>query len=202
MLYTVIFHSYSYNIQNIVYNINNTPSLELFGKRGEPMLDSITNLIDIGKLESLLKNCQSALGLYIGISDKNGNEQINLGCSDICSKYHLINPHMHKACIRYRQQYTKYLHEHSQDNKSIVCPECPNGMYNAVSPVVFEGEHIANLVVGQFFLAQPNEAWFRDQAEVNDLEEEGYLKALAKVPVISYDYISSTVHLSGNCLNC
>ncbi len=63
--------------------------------------------------------------------------------------------------------------------------QCSHGLMNCAMPVMVKGEHIATLFMGQFLHAPPDEAFFRQQAQELQVDEEAYLAALRQVPIIS-----------------
>ncbi len=67
--------------------------------------------------------------------------------------------------------------------------KCLNGLVDVAVPIVINGEHIANLFSGQFFFEEPDRKFFRDQAAKNGFNEEKYLEALTKVPVVTKDKV-------------
>ncbi len=56
-------------------------------------------------------------------------------------------------------------------------------------PIVIRGEHIANLFSGQFFFEEPDISLFKKQAKTFRFEEQTYLEALGKVPVVSKEKV-------------
>jgi hypothetical protein len=60
---------------------------------------------------------------------------------------------------------------------------CPNGLYEAAAPIRIQGEHIANLYMGQFLQGPPNMTFFINQARKYGFDEIAYLQALLRVPV-------------------
>ena len=52
--------------------------------------------------------------------------------------------------------------------------ECPFGLIDSSSPIVIEGEHVANVFTGQFFNTKPNEEkelFFRQQAKLYGFDD-------------------------------
>jgi PAS domain S-box-containing protein len=58
-------------------------------------------------------------------------------------------------------------------------------MTDAASPIVIEGQHVANAFVGQFLLSRPDKAYFRRQAAEFGFDGQAYLNALDEVAIIS-----------------
>ena len=60
-----------------------------------------------------------------------------------------------------------------------------NGMTDAASPIIIEGQHVANAFVGQFLLHTPDKEYFRQQAVKFGFNKQDYLNALNEVAIIS-----------------
>jgi PAS domain S-box-containing protein len=58
-------------------------------------------------------------------------------------------------------------------------------MTDAASPIIIEGQHVANAFVGQFLLNTPDKEYFRQQAAQFGFNEQDYLNALNEVAIIS-----------------
>lgn len=61
---------------------------------------------------------------------------------------------------------------------------CKNGLVDCASPIIIEGEHVANLFIGQFLLETPDRSFFKKQAEQFGFNLDSYMSALDKVPVV------------------
>jgi len=56
-------------------------------------------------------------------------------------------------------------------------------------PLLIRGEHVANLFSGQFFFEEPDIDFFRERARMHGFNEEEYIKALDKVPIVSEEKV-------------
>jgi PAS domain S-box-containing protein len=79
----------------------------------------------------------------------------------------------------------------------IVVEPCDNGLVDCAVPIIVQGKHIASLATGQMFLAPPDIQHFREQARALGCDEEAYMNALGKVPVISEEKLKSITALLG-----
>jgi len=70
-----------------------------------------------------------------------------------------------------------------------VAHKCLNGLMNCAMPVMVKGEQVATLFMGQFLHEPPDEEFFRHQAQELGVDEQAYLAALRKVPIISKERI-------------
>jgi hypothetical protein len=60
---------------------------------------------------------------------------------------------------------------------------CKNGMTDCAAPIIVEGQHLANVFIGQFHLGPPDLEFFRCQAQQFGYPEADYLRAVAEAPV-------------------
>ena len=72
---------------------------------------------------------------------------------------------------------------------------------DAATPIIIEGEHIGNVFTGQLFLEAPDLESFRAQAKAYGFDEEQYIDAVKKVPVIPektfQENLAFIAHLTG-----
>jgi PAS domain S-box-containing protein len=66
---------------------------------------------------------------------------------------------------------------------------CPLGLVNNVVPIVIDGKHYGNFITSQFFLEKPDREAFRAQAEKYGFDQDSYLAALDKVPVVDQSWV-------------
>ncbi|OGQ94991.1 MAG: hypothetical protein A2521_12805 [Deltaproteobacteria bacterium RIFOXYD12_FULL_57_12] len=141
----------------------------------------IQDLIDIPKLQGLLDSLSLVSGIPFAIIDLEGTIFTRSGWQDICTKFHRVNPETQRDCI--------------ESNKNIVSGAsissgqaqitCPRGLIVIATPLIIDGNHLANIFSGQIFLVEPDWEFFRQQARTFGFDEQDYLAALAKVPVIT-----------------
>ncbi len=82
------------------------------------------------------------------------------------------------------------------EGKPFVIYKCPRGLVDASSPIIIEGEHVANVFAGQVFLEPPDqstEQFFREQAKEFGFDEEDYMDAFHEIPVFSEDRFRSAI---------
>jgi PAS domain S-box-containing protein len=141
----------------------------------------ILNLIDFNKVDTLLEGFNQSTGFVTAILDLDGNVLSKSGWRQICTEFHRINPDTSKKCTISDTILAGQL----AADKKYHFYKCLNGLIDVAVPIVIKGEHIANLFSGQFFFEEPNELFFKEQAKKYGFDEERYLEALRKVPVIS-----------------
>ena len=139
------------------------------------------NLIDFEKVDTLLEGFNQSTGFVTAILDLDGNVLSKSGWRQVCTEFHRINPGTSKKCTISDTILAGQL----AADKKYHFYKCLNGLIDVAVPIVIKGEHIANLFSGQFFFEEPNEHFFKEQAKKYGFDEERYLEALRKVPVIS-----------------
>ena len=131
------------------------------------------------------------------IIDNDGNVHTGSGWQDVCTKFHRVHPEARKRCIESDAYITKHIHE---ANPSLTY-KCPHGLVDAAIPIFIEGEHIGNVFTGQLFLEAPDLDRFRARAKAFGFDEEKYIDAVKKVPIITKEALKGNLaflaHLTG-----
>ena len=140
----------------------------------------LSDLIDVEKSRSLLESFCEAVGVASAIIDLEGNVLIGVRWQKICTDFHRVNDSTCKRCIESDTELANELRR----GKKFSLYRCKNGMTDAASPIIIEGQHVANAFVGQFLLHTPDKAYFRAQAAKFGFDEQDYLNALDEVAVI------------------
>jgi signal transduction histidine kinase/ActR/RegA family two-component response regulator len=141
----------------------------------------ICDLIDIPRLQNLLDSLYQTAGIPSAVIDLDGNILTGSGWQDICTRFHRVDARTAKGCRESDRNIALGL-SLSRGHAQITCPR---GLVDAAVPLVIEGMHVANIFTGQFFLAPPDREWFRQQAGEFGFNEEAYLAALDRVPLVS-----------------
>jgi len=73
--------------------------------------------------------------------------------------------------------------------------QCANGLWDVAFPLVVAGEHLANIYTGQFFFDDDeiDPAIFAGRARRLGFDEQAYLEALARVPVVSHARLETRI---------
>jgi PAS domain S-box-containing protein len=141
----------------------------------------LSDLIDVEKSRTLLESFCEAVGIASAIIDLEGNVLIGVRWQKICTHFHRVNESTCKRCIESDTELANEL----KRGKKFSLYRCKNGMTDAASPIIIEGQHVANAFVGQFLLHSPDKAYFRRQAAEFGFNEQDYLNALDEVAIIS-----------------
>ncbi len=140
-------------------------------------------LLDVPKLQALFDSFDKLHQLPSAVIDIEGNILTATAWQDICTKFHRANPQTEKECIK---SDTHLVGELSKGISQVVY-KCPHGLVDTATPIVVDGKHLGNAFTGQFFLEPPDEEHFREMAKQYGFDEETYIKAMRRVPVITED---------------
>ncbi|WP_425800471.1 PocR ligand-binding domain-containing protein [Desulfitobacterium sp. Sab5] len=146
-----------------------------------------SELVNISNLQNFLEGLFSMSNPVFGIVDNDSNLIFSYGWQEICQKYHRLNSETALLC----KQSDSYLKNHFDINKPYVYYTCANGLIDAATPIIIEGEHIATAIHGQFLFEEPDKEQFIRKAQKYGFDEEEYLKALAKVPIYPKEELDS-----------
>ena len=120
------------------------------------------------------------MGVAAAVIDREGQIIAAARWQRVCTDFHRTNP---ASCARCIESDTG-LALHLQEAKDYAIYRCRNGMTDCASPVKVAGHHVANVFIGQFHLAPPDDAFFAAQANELGFDRATYLKAIHEAPVI------------------
>jgi signal transduction histidine kinase/ligand-binding sensor protein len=151
---------------------------------------SFEDLVDIEHLRELMDLFFAVSSIPSAIIDADGTIQVATGWQDICTQFHRVHPVTAQRCRESDEYIQEHLHE-----KKYVQYKCKNGLWDVAVPIVISGRHLTTLFLGQFFYQneQPDEDFFRQQAEEFGFDEAEYLAALSRVPVFSREEIQHLI---------
>ncbi|MBL7105401.1 MAG: PocR ligand-binding domain-containing protein [Bacteroidales bacterium] len=147
----------------------------------------ITELIDLKKIQVVIENFCKASGIASAIIDLDGKVIISSRWQKICTDFFRVNPQTLSKCI----ESDTVLANKLLVGQKYVIYKCRNGLVDAAAPIIIEGEHMANLFIGQILFNPPDINFFQKQAQKYGFDQASYLKALSEVPVLSEDLFRS-----------
>lgn len=139
----------------------------------------LEELVDLDELQSLFTRFCESVGIAAAIIDLEAKVLASSRWQRACTDFHRANPESYARCIESDTQLALKL----QDGMDYTMYTCKNGMTDAASPIIIEGQHLANVFIGQFHLRPPDLEFFRHQARQFGYDEGDYLKAVAEAPV-------------------
>ena len=174
-------------------------------KKFEQIVDKryqLENLINMDDLRKLLEDFHKIAPFPVAVLNRKGDVLLESHWEPICTRFHRVNPKTAAICA---ESDTHFNAELAKGDDRHILYRCANGLYDAASPIIIEGQHLGNFFIGQFLLEPPNEGFFRKQAQRYGFEEEVYLEALSRVPIISahdlknrLDYLCGFAEFLGN----
>lgn len=160
------------------------------------------DIVDVERVQALMDKLWKASGIPTGIIDVDGTVLVATGWQDLCSLFHRQNPETDARCRESDAYLAKHLRLHSElPECGYVEYHCRNGMIDIAIPIVIEGQHLANIFLGQFFYEPPEEEFFVEQALRCGFDKEAYLEALKKVPIFSRDKVSDIVQFNSGLVD-
>ena len=148
------------------------------------MQRTFAEMVDIPRLQKLMDALYEATGMPSAIIDKDLIIMTATGWQDICIKFHRIQSQTLQKC----KESDNYISENLQ-KEPYVGYRCKNGMLDYACPIIIEGKCVATLFIGQLFLEPPQEDFFRQQARKYNFDEEEYIAALRKVPIMKEEQV-------------
>ncbi len=139
----------------------------------------ISELIDLPLLQQLMDSFYELTGIRHTLMDSDNNILCRNGWTEICLNFHRACPQTEKRC-RMSNTYASQRLRFGSYTKI----HCLNGLIDYATPVVVDGQHLATLYLGQVFNEPPDEDFFRQQAHDFGFDENAYIQALHKVPII------------------
>jgi PAS domain S-box-containing protein len=151
---------------------------------------TLGELINLSVLQTMADNLYAVTGIPVGILDTEANILIATGWEDICTKFHRMNPLSLKRC----KLSDHYVEQHL-NNSDFVAYKCMNNLWEVSVPIIVEGEHIASIMLGQFFYEDEiiNIDIFQKQAHEFAFDQDEYIAALKRVPVFSREKVRNII---------
>ncbi|MGA2404937.1 MAG: PocR ligand-binding domain-containing protein [Syntrophobacteraceae bacterium] len=153
------------------------------------MKQQLAELIDVEKTQEILARFLDAVGIPAAIIDMEGKVLVTSRWRRICTDFHRVNEITCKRCI----ESDTILANALLQGKSFSLYRCLNGLTDAASPIVIEGEHLANAFIGQFLIEKPDMDLFSRQADECGFDKSDYFRALSEVPILARDTLPSVL---------
>jgi ligand-binding sensor protein len=141
---------------------------------------SLSELVDLDELQKLFSSFCDSIGIPAAIIDLEGKVLASSRWQRACTDFHRVNPASCARCIESDTDLALRL----SDGADFTMYKCKNGMTDCASPIIVEGQHLANVFIGQFHLEAPDEAFFASQAKQFGYPEDDYLRAVREAPVM------------------
>lgn len=150
---------------------------------------ALNDLLDIPTVQVLLDSWDGISRLSSAVLDTEGTILASTSSQDICIKFHRIN----LKTVKDRAGSCTRIQACVGELASPDIYRCPMGMIDSATPIIVEGKHIGNIFFCQFFVEQPDEAYFIEQARQYGFDESDYLEAVRKVPLCSEEHLRTNM---------
>jgi PAS domain S-box-containing protein len=158
----------------------------------------LSDLIDIQPISKLFDYLHKATGIRCDIFALTGTPLTSWSSwESLCVDFHRAHPETGRMCVESDTSVVNHL----LNDREYAIYTCKNGMTDAAARVMVGGEHVANVLCGQLFCRKPDLEFFRKQALRYGFDEDSYLRAVLKVPVVSKTRLETLLrfvsHLAG-----
>lgn len=148
------------------------------------------DLVDISKVQKLIKMFYAATGLTASILDVKNNILVASSWQKICSHFHRNNQETRERCL----WSDSYISRNLKSGQRHVIYKCENGLIDVASPIIVDGQHLANVFMGQFVHEKPDREYFKEKAKRFGFNEAAYLKALGEVPIVTKEKVEPYIN--------
>ncbi|WP_339886727.1 PAS domain S-box protein [uncultured Flavobacterium sp.] len=142
-------------------------------------------LLDLKKIDSLLKGFNSTTGLSTAILDIDGAVVSQFEWRKLTTQFYSSNPEtsdwFNNSTIDF------------SENKAFYIFKNPNGLCEIALPIMFDGIHFANLFSGPFLEQQPDVTFLTKEAKHYGFNVKAYVDAIELLPVVSLEKIKDSI---------
>jgi PAS domain S-box-containing protein len=126
----------------------------------------------------------------LAIIDLQGTILVSAGWSEVCIRFHRVNPESRAHCLESDVQLSAGVPE-----GEFKLYKCKNNMWDIATPIFVEGRHRGNIFSGQFFFEDEtlDRELFRAQARRFGFDEDAYLRAVEATPQLSRETVSTAM---------
>jgi PAS domain S-box-containing protein len=150
-----------------------------------------SELVDVAKLQSLLESFNKVIGIANAVIDVDGRVIAQAGWQVACAEFHRGNPETCRRCIESDTSLARSMTQ----GATYTVYECLNGLVDTASPIMVEGQHVANVFTGQFLTKEADREFFLGQARKFGFDEAKYMDAISRVPVVSREKVEAITRL-------
>ncbi|MBF0159142.1 MAG: PocR ligand-binding domain-containing protein [Magnetococcales bacterium] len=138
------------------------------------------DLVDLSELQALFSNFCETVGVAAAIIDLRGVVLASSRWQRAYTDFHRVHPMTCARCIESDTDLAIQL----SDGADFTLYRCKNGMTDCASPIIVDGQHLANVFIGQFHLNRVDEDFFRQQANEFGFPQQDYLRAVSEAPIL------------------
>ncbi|MCB1192894.1 MAG: PocR ligand-binding domain-containing protein [Leptospiraceae bacterium] len=155
-----------------------------------------TEIITSFQAQKLMDLFYKITGIPITIVDIHDKIQLAAGWQDICIQYHRALKKEDKRCI-------DQIKKEELKNNEYLTYKCNNGLWDIVTPIFIEKNHVATLFLGQFFYEneEPDVEFFQEQAKSIGVDPKQYLESLRLIPRFSREKMNPIIEYCTEFVN-
>ena len=146
---------------------------------------------DFSRLNSLFDHFLEAMGIAIALVGLDGSILASSKWQRACMQFHRVNETSRQRC----HESDVDLASQMQQGHNYALYKCRNGLTDCSTPLIINDAHVANLFIGQFFLTEPDLAFFSSQAKELGFNNDEYLSAIAEVPIVAEEKLPALLNL-------
>lgn len=135
---------------------------------------------DLEEMKRIISDFAEIAGLFASIMDLNGKMIFSSPWQRLCSEFFRVNEQTRDNCALANWSCAIRIFE--EDGYTVY--ECPNGLRSMVSPIIINERPVANVCLGQFFMAEPDRNLFCQKAEQLGFDTKEFLEALSEISVV------------------
>ncbi|MDR3671980.1 MAG: diguanylate cyclase [Holophaga sp.] len=150
----------------------------------------LSDLLDMSIVQRLADANFRISGMPMTIVDPvDGAFLVKAGFSDICSRFHQMDPRTREQCRLSDRTILEHL------DQEVYRYPCNNGLWQIAMPIMVAGRHLGTMFLTQFWSDQEavDRTQFADQARRYGFDPEAYLAALDRMPRLSQDRLATIV---------
>lgn len=148
----------------------------------------LRDIIDCDEIQTMMEWLYQLTSVGMSIIDKKGDVLVGVGWQDICTKFHRVHPDSCKNCLESDTHLISGIPE-----GKFKLYKCANGLWDIATPLIIGGQHMGNLLMGQFFFEDEEIDWasFKKRGKLYGYNEKEYFDAITNVARISRSKLES-----------
>lgn len=151
----------------------------------------LSDVIELNILKDFLKAFTESTGMAAIVVDKNGPVTEPFNFTELCLNYIKNSPEGYKRC---NQCDISFGMSAAKSCKPVIY-SCHSGLTTFAVPITVKGQHLASILGGQVLISEPDENRFRQLARELELNEDEYIAALRKIPIIPYEKVEAAANV-------
>ena len=160
----------------------------------QTVVHALGDLIDIDRLQRMCDSLSAAADVALAVLAPGGAVLAAAGWQDICTELLRREETTLAGCLESELRITPR-HFDVIEAPEQIDHKCAGGLRDAALPLIVNGEHLANVFIGQFFYDDDviDAAAFCAPARRLGRDAPACLEALAHIPVLSHERIARTI---------